>query len=76
MRRVPSTRIINLAALSAGTGRATMPLPDARFAVGPELFHEDFAAPSDRWRAELERGGAIDIGRGRTDIDVPAGATV
>ena len=64
------------ALLTTGAGPTTAPSLDSRFAVGPELFHDDFDAPSDRWTSELERGGTVDVGHGQMDIDVPAGATV
>jgi hypothetical protein len=61
--------------LCAGAGPSTLPSLDPRFAVGPVLFHDDFDAPSDKWTTDLERGGTVDVGHGRMDIDVPAGAT-
>ncbi len=62
--------------MSVAAGPATAPVLDARFSVGPVLFHDDFAGPSTQWVTELEHGGTVDVGHGRMDVDVPAGATV
>jgi hypothetical protein len=63
--------------IAAGpTSEPAQPTLDSRFTIGPELFHDDFSSDSKNWISELENGGKIDIGRGRLDIDVPAGATV
>jgi hypothetical protein len=40
------------------------------------IYADDFQSDSGRWHCELEHGGEISIGRGRMDIDVPAGATI
>ncbi len=64
------------AAAALATAPATAPSPTFVFTVGPVLIGDVFDGRPDRWVTELARGGTLDIGKGRMDIDVPAGATV
>ena len=52
-------------------------MPDARFAISPLLYKDDF---TDRklphWVTESEGGGTVEAVKGHLDIDVPKGCTV
>lgn len=49
---------------------------DARLAVGPKLYSDDFRHGLDQWTVELEKDGVVAAHDGRLEIDVPAGCTV
>ncbi|HVU38514.1 MAG TPA: DUF6250 domain-containing protein [Opitutales bacterium] len=49
---------------------------DPRFQVGETLFSDDFQRDDGLWVAELEKGGAVKIGGGRMEIEVPGGGSV
>lgn len=48
----------------------------ASFAIGPQLFHDDFRHGLAQWAAELEQPGQVVARRGILSIDVPAGCTL
>jgi hypothetical protein len=50
--------------------------PDVRFSVGEVLAGDDFSSGLAQWRAELEAGGAVTVGGGILELDVPGGCTV
>lgn len=49
---------------------------DPRFVVGDLLFSDDFKKGTDRWVAELEKGGRIEARDGKLEIDVPGGCAL
>ncbi|MFT3869725.1 MAG: DUF6250 domain-containing protein [Nibricoccus sp.] len=50
--------------------------PDDRFAIGECIVSDDFDQGSDAWKAELEKGGVVEVRNGALEIDVPGGCTV
>jgi len=51
-------------------------IEDERYTIGELLHEEDFADSPERWRPELEEGGAVEVSGGMLHIDVPRGATI
>lgn len=50
--------------------------PDPRFEIGETLVSDDFTNGTQRWQAELEKGGRVTAREGVLEIDVPGGCSV
>ena len=56
--------------------RAAPVSPDPRYAIGETLVSDDFTSGTQRWQAELEKGGRVAARDGALEIDVPGGCSV
>jgi len=68
-------RVLTLGAAGALAACARPPAGDG-YIIGPRLHADDFQHGPDRWRVELERGGAVSIRDGVMEIDTEGGCTV